>query len=75
MKSYFSMRIMNFGILQVLLLGVLSIFLTGEIRAQSTGDTQRVEYKVGFLGVPSHPEVEWNEANLKRMKRLVFNVF
>ena len=74
MITHFSMRLMNLGILQVLLLGVISIFLTGEIRAQSNGDTQRVEYKVGFLGAPSHPEVEWNDANLKRMKDLGFNV-
>jgi hypothetical protein len=33
-----------------------------------------VDYKVGFLGVPCHPEVDWNEANLKRMKDLGFNV-
>ncbi len=65
---------MNLGLCQVLLLGVLPIFLTEEIRAQSNGDTQRVEYKVGFLGAPSHPEVEWNDANLKRMKDLGFNV-
>ena len=74
MITHFSMRLMNLGLCQVLLLGALSIFLTWEIRAQSNGDTQRVEYKVGFLGAPSHPEVEWNDANLKRMKDLGFNV-
>jgi hypothetical protein len=65
---------MNFGLFQVFFLGVLSIFLSGEIRAQSNGDPQKVDYKVGFLGAPSHPEVEWNAANLQRMKDLGFNV-
>ena len=74
MNTYFSMRLMNLGLCQVLLLGVLPIFLTGEIRAQSKGDPQKVDYKVGFLGAPSHPEVEWNEANLRLMKDLGFNV-
>ena len=65
---------MNFGLFQVFFLGVLSIFLSGEIRAQSNGDPQKVDYKVGFLGAPSHPEVDWNAANLQRMKDLGFNV-
>jgi len=35
---------------------------------------QRVDYKIGFLGAPCHPEVDWSEANLQRMKKLGFNV-
>lgn len=29
--------------------------------------------KVGFLGAPSFPEVEWNDENMQRMKDLGFN--
>jgi len=35
---------------------------------------QRVDYKIGFLGAPSFPKVEWNDGNLQRMKDLGFNV-
>lgn len=30
-------------------------------------------YKVGFLGAPSYPKVEWNDANMQKMKDLGFN--
>lgn len=30
-------------------------------------------YKIGFLGAPSHPKVEWNDANMQKMKDLGFN--
>jgi hypothetical protein len=74
MTSDSSRKLMNFGLFKVFFLGVLSILLAGKIHAQSNGDPQRVDYKVGFLGVPCHPEVEWNAANLQRMKDLGFNV-
>ena len=35
--------------------------------------SQQVDYKVGFLGAPSFPDVEWNERNMHRMKELGFN--
>ena len=59
---------------QILLLFCLLGLPTDDVCAQSNGIAQRVDYKVGFLGVPCHPEVDWNEANLKRMKDLGFNV-
>jgi hypothetical protein len=34
---------------------------------------RRVDYRVGFLGAPCHPQVEWNDANLERLKSLGFN--
>ncbi len=34
---------------------------------------QQLEYKVGFLGVPDNPEVEWNDENMQLMKDLGFN--
>ena len=34
---------------------------------------QQLEYKVGFLGTPDHPEVEWNNKNMQLMKLLGFN--
>jgi len=34
---------------------------------------RRVDYRVGFLGAPCHPHVEWNDANLERLKSLGFN--
>jgi hypothetical protein len=32
-----------------------------------------IEYKVGILGAPSFPDVEWNDMNMERMKKLGFN--
>ena len=34
---------------------------------------RQVDYRVGFLGAPCHPHVEWNDANLERLKALGFN--
>lgn len=33
----------------------------------------KIDYRVGILGAPSFPEVDWSEANIKRMKELGFN--
>jgi len=35
--------------------------------------TQNVDYKVGMLGVPSYPYVEWNDKNMQLMKKLGYN--
>lgn len=35
--------------------------------------TMPLTYRVGFLGCPSRPDVEWNLANLSRLKELGFN--
>jgi len=61
-------------IFQVLIVSIVASLVSFGILAQSNSQTQRVDYKVGFLGVPCHPEVEWNEVNLQRMKDLGFNV-
>jgi hypothetical protein len=50
----------------ILLLLIVNIF-TLKLKAQ------QAEYKVGFLGVPDNPKVEWNEANMQLMKDLGFN--
>ncbi|MHB8581534.1 MAG: hypothetical protein ACYDA4_16950 [Ignavibacteriaceae bacterium] len=56
---------------------VFSLFMvslmTVEVKAQQKDKAQQVEYKVGILGCPDHPNVEWNDANMKRMKYLGFN--
>ena len=56
---------------------VFSLFIvslmTIEVEAQQKDKTQQVEYKVGILGCPDHPNVEWNDANMQRMKYLGFN--
>ena len=45
---------------------ILSLF-TAKLKAQ------QLQYKVGFLGAPDHPDVEWSDANILRMKELGFN--
>lgn len=35
--------------------------------------SQNVEYKVGLLGAPSYPDVEWTDENMQIMKDLGFN--
>ncbi|GAA3603446.1 hypothetical protein GCM10022396_20990 [Flavivirga amylovorans] len=35
--------------------------------------SQDVEYKVGLLGAPSYPDVEWTDENMEIMKNLGFN--
>lgn len=34
---------------------------------------QIFDYRIGFLGCPPHPDVEWSEANFDRLKKLGFN--
>jgi len=69
------MKLIKILTLALFLLILLSHAAT-PIQAQPNGSgaAQRVDYKVGFLGVPSHPQVDWNAANLQRMKNLGFNV-
>lgn len=59
-----------------LVLWIILSYAATNIQAQPNGNgaAQRVAYKVGFLGVPCHPQVDWNAANLRRMKKLGFNV-
>jgi len=72
--SHFFKNLTSPRFFQILLLFCLLGLPTDDVCAQSNGSAQRVDYKVGFLGVPCHPEVDWNEANLKSMKDLGFNV-
>ena len=48
-------------------------FLPSATGAEPPRPAQRVAARVGFLGVPCHPHVEWNDANVGRMKDLGFN--
>lgn len=45
----------------------LLFYMTSNISAQG------LIYRVGFLGAPDHPLVEWNNANMEKMKVLGFN--
>jgi len=49
-------------------------FLPSATGAEPPRPAQRVAERVGFLGAPCHPHVEWNDANVGRMKELGFNV-
>ena len=54
---------------QVIFSAILSLFLLG--CKQDKNDS--FKYKVGILGAPSSPNVEWNDKNLVLMKELGFN--
>ena len=65
----------RFKITSTVLLACASlIFSINELSARQVEPAQRVDYKVGFLGAPSFPKVDWNDANMQRMKNLGFNV-
>ena len=36
-------------------------------------EAQHINYKVGIIGSPDQPKVEWNDSNMERMKDLGFN--
>ncbi len=62
-------RIMNKLILLLLLSSIM-------ISCENTRDKkliQNVDYKIGILGAPSFPNVEWNDQNMQLMKGLGFN--
>jgi hypothetical protein len=52
----------------LMLLIIVIIFPYGEILGQ-----EKLEYKVGILGAPDHPSVEWSDSTLEKMKQLGFN--
>jgi len=62
------------GAIQILLFSLIGSPAVFTSCSPSGKQSQRVDYKVGFLGVPCHPEVAWNAENLQRMKDLGFNV-
>lgn len=45
----------------------------GSTPAAEPPPARRIDYRVGFLGAPCHPQVEWNDENLERLKALGFN--
>jgi hypothetical protein len=59
-----NLRFSLFVFISVLL--IISLF-TVKLKAQ------QAEYKVGFLGVPDNPKVEWDDANMQKMEGLGFN--
>ncbi|MCK9404416.1 MAG: hypothetical protein M0Q26_13580 [Chitinophagaceae bacterium] len=58
---------------KVLLLLLLSASLISCNKCLDNKKVQKVEYKIGILGVPSLPEVEWNDRNMQLMKKMGFN--
>jgi hypothetical protein len=50
------------------------IICPAKARSQPTTiQVQNPEYKVGFIGVPDEPNVEWNDKNMQKMKDIGFN--
>ena len=65
-------KIKSTAIVVIFLLLAISS-LTTVANAQQNNEAPQTKYRVGFLGVPDEPEVEWNDANMQRMKDLGFN--
>ena len=61
---------MKFKIVGLLFILILILSCNEVVK---TDKVQNVDYKVGILGAPSFPDVEWNDLNMKRMKKLGFN--
>lgn len=57
---------MNKILLLILLLGIFT-------SCKNFTNKSDFQYKVGILGAPSSPNVEWNDKNMKLMKELGFN--
>jgi hypothetical protein len=64
------LTILNMNILRKFLLACFLLIVPIAVFAQGN---QQLQYKVGFLGVPSFPKVQWDDANMQRMKELGFN--
>lgn len=58
---------------KVALILLMSSFLISCNNLNNTKEAQNVDYKVGIIGAPSFPNVEWNDRNLELMKKLGFN--
>lgn len=52
---------------------VYSLTLLVSLFLSCTDEKKDELLKVGFLGAPSYPNVEWNDENMQRMKDLGFN--
>jgi len=59
------------GIVVALVVGAIAVAVNPA--AAEPMPARLVDYRVGFLGAPCHPHVEWNDANLERLKALGFN--
>lgn len=51
----------------------ISLFFALLSSCKQGDPNQSLQYKVGILGAPSSPNVEWNDKNLELMKKLGFN--
>ena len=60
-------------LIPITILSLFSCHSTGNDSGNKKIKAQQVEYKIGILGAPDYPGLEWNDANLKRMKDLGFN--
>ncbi|MDR3626283.1 MAG: hypothetical protein P4L45_05595 [Ignavibacteriaceae bacterium] len=58
----------------LIIMACCQIILFQNIIAQNYNKVQNIEYKVGFLGVPDNPVVNWDDANISKMKEIGFNV-
>ncbi|MHB8581226.1 MAG: hypothetical protein ACYDA4_15390 [Ignavibacteriaceae bacterium] len=67
MEKNSNSRIFRFLVYVAIYLFLILSLFTAKLEAQ------QLQYKVGFLGAPDHPDVEWSDANMLRMKDLGFN--
>lgn len=51
----------------------ISLFILLLFSCKQEDGNQSFKYKVGILGAPSSPNVEWNDKNMELMKELGFN--
>ena len=58
---------------KVALILLMTSFLLSCNNLNNTKEVQNVDYKVGIIGAPSYPNVEWNDKNMELMKKLGFN--
>ena len=58
---------------KVALILLLTSFLISCNNLNNSKEAQNVDYKVGIIGAPSFPNVEWNDKNMELMKKLGFN--
>ncbi|WP_242155579.1 hypothetical protein [Aestuariivivens sediminis] len=64
------MKIINYVLIILLLTSCVTENKDGKEKEFLNQD---IEYKVGLLGAPSYPDVEWNDENMQTMKDLGFN--
>jgi hypothetical protein len=55
------------------LLLLATSFLISCNNVKNSKEVRNVDYKVGIIGAPSYPNVEWNGRNMELMKKLGFN--